>query len=100
MKSHAFSIILIMIVLMLVGAIFLYTGQLKVQYNPVQENLNLTVLFSGSGSARVVETEVTSIIEGALNTVDGVSSVTAYTENGGGYVTMTFKKGTNMETDQ
>jgi len=98
MKSHAFSIILIMIVLMLVGAIFLYTGQLKVQYNPVQENLNLTVVFSGSGSARVVETEVTSIIEGALNTVDGVSSVTAYTENGGGYVTMTFKKGTNMET--
>ena len=97
-KSHAFSIILIMVVLMLVGAIFLYTGQLKVQYNPVQENLSLSVSFSGEGSARVVETEVTSIIEGALNTVDGVSSITAHTDNGGGYISMTFKEGTNMET--
>ena len=83
---------------MLVGAILLYTGQLKVQYNPVQENLNLSVGFSGEGSARVVETEVTSIVEGALNTVDGVSSITAHTNNGGGYVSMSFKKGTNMET--
>ena len=98
-KSHAFSIILIMVVLMLVGAIFLYTGQLKVQYNPVQENLSLYVYFSGQGSARVLETEVTSVLEGALNTVDGVSSISATTDNnGGGNISLTFKKGTNMET--
>ena len=98
MKKHAFSIILIMILLMLVGVILIFTGQLNVQYNPLQENLNLTVTFSGQGSARVVETEVTSVIEGALNTVDGVSSITAQTDNGGGYISMNFKKGTNMET--
>ena len=98
MKKHAFSIILIMILLMLVGVILIFTGQLNVQYNPLQENLNLTVYFSGNGSARVVETEVTSVIEGALNTVDGVSSITAQTDNGGGYISMNFKKGTNMET--
>lgn len=97
-KSHSFSIILIMVVLMLVGAIVLYTGQLTVQFNPVKENLNLGVGFSGPGSARVVETEVTSLIEGALNTVDGVSSINATTREGGGNVTLTFKKGTNMET--
>lgn len=97
-KSHSFSIILVMILLMVVGAIFLVTGQLKVQYNPVQENLNLSVSFSGQGSARVVESEVTSIVEGALNTVDGVSSISAHTDNGGGYVSLNFKKGTNMET--
>lgn len=97
-KSHSFSIILIMVVLMLVGAIFLYTGQLKVQYNPVQENLNLSVYFRGNGSARVLESEVTSVIEGALNTVDGVSNISANTENGGGLITLSFKKGTNMET--
>ena len=44
-KSHSFSIILIMVVLMLVGTIVLYTGQLTVQFNPVQENLNLPVSF-------------------------------------------------------
>ena len=97
-KSHSFSIILIMVVLMLVGTIVLYTGQLTVQFNPVQENLNLSVSFWGPGSARVVETEVTSLIEGALNTVDGVSSINAYTSQGGGNVTLSFKKGTNMET--
>ena len=97
-KGHSFSIILIMVVLMLVGTIVLYTGQLTVQFNPVQENLNLPVSFWGPGSARVVETEVTSLIEGALNTVDGVSSINAYTNQGGGNVTLSFKKGTNMET--
>ena len=97
-KSHSFSIILIMVVLMLVGAIVLYTGQLTVQFNPVRENLSLSVHFWGPGSARVVETEVTSLIEGALNTVDGVSSINATTREGGGNVTLTFKKGTNMET--
>ena len=97
-KSHAFSIILVMVVLMLVGAIILYTGQLTVQFDPVQENLNLSIGFSGTGSARVLETEVTSIIEGAMNTVDGVSNVQATTNSGSGYVSLNFKPGTNMET--
>ena len=95
-KSHAFSIILIMIVLMLVGAACI--PYLNVQYNPVQENLNLYVSFGGSGSARVVETEVTSVVEGVLNTVDGVSNISAYTGQGGGSISLNFKKGTNMET--
>ena len=95
-KSHAFSIILIMIVLMLVGAACI--PYLNVQYNPIQENLNLYVSFGGSGSARVVETEVTSVVEGVLNTVDGVSNISAYTGQGGGSISLNFKKGTNMET--
>ena len=97
-KSHSFSIILVMILLMLVGVILIFTGQLNVQYNPLQENLSLSVYFNGSGSARVIETEVTSVIEGALNTVDGVSSISANTYNGGGNISLSFKKGTNMET--
>lgn len=95
-KSHAFSIILIMIVLMLVGAACI--PFLNVQYDPIEENLTLYVTFGGSGSARVVETEVTSVVEGVLNTVDGVSSISADTRQGGGSITLNFKKGTNMET--
>ena len=96
MKSHAFSIILVMIVLMLVGAVCI--PLLNVQYNPLQENLSLSVSFSGQGSARVIETEVTSVIEGALNTVEGVSNISANSYQGGGYINLSFKKGTNMET--
>ena len=96
MKSHAFSIILIMIVLALIGAVCI--PLLNVQYNPVQENRNLSVSFSGQGSARVIESEVTSVIEGALNTVEGVSNISANSYQGGGYINLSFKKGTNMET--
>ena len=96
MKGHSFSIILVMIVLMLVGAACI--PLLNVEYSPRQENLSLSVGFSGNGSARVIESEVTSVIEGALNTVEGVSNISAYSQQGGGSVTLTFKKGTNMET--
>ena len=40
-KSHSFSIILIMIVLMLVGAACI--PLLNVQYQPLRENLNLSI---------------------------------------------------------
>ena len=95
-KSHAFSIILIMIVLMLVGAACI--PLLNVQYEPKTENLGLSVNFSGKGSARVIESEITSVIEGALNTVAGVSSIRATSRQNGGYINLTFKKGTDMET--
>ena len=94
-KSHAFSIILIMIVLMLVGAACI--PLLNVQYEPKTENLGLSVNFSGKGSARVIESEITSVIEGALNTVAGVSSIRATSRQNGGYINLTFKKGTDME---
>ena len=97
-KSHSFSIILIMVVLMLVGAAIIFTGKLNVHYSPNQENLNLYISFSGNGSARVVETEVASVIEGAMNTVEGVSSISTTTNYGGGGISLNFKKGTNMET--
>ena len=87
-----------MVVLTLVGGIILLTGKLNVQYNPRQENLSLYISFSGNGSARVLETEVASVIEGAMNTLDGVSSISTNTNNGGGGISLTFKKGTNMET--
>ena len=96
--SHSFSIILVMIVLMLMGGAIIWSGGLNVQYDPVRDELSLTVSFKGSGSARVLETEVTSVIEGALNTVGGVTSITANTYQGYGYVMLNFKKGTNMET--
>lgn len=96
-KSHAFSIILIMVVMMLVGAATI--PLLNVQYWPSSSTQSLSVSFSyRDASARVVESEVTSVVEGALNTVAGVSNTRATSYNGGGYVSLTFKEGTNMET--
>lgn len=95
--SHAFSIILIMVVLMLIGAALL--PRLNIQYDPKQTTQSISVSFGYSGaSARVVESEVTSKIEGALNSIEGVSSTRATSNSGGGYISLEFKKGTDMET--
>ena len=85
-----------MIVLMLVGAACI--PLITVQYSPTPENQSLSVFFSYDASARVVESEVTSLIEGAMNTVSGVSGITATSGHGWGSVSMTFKEGTDMET--
>lgn len=94
-QKHAFRIILIMIVLMIVGVALL--PFLKVQYTPDRVSPTLYVMFAGQGSARVMETEVTSVIEGAMNTVTGVCDITTVSRRGGGYVSLTFKDGTNLE---
>lgn len=95
-KSHAFSIILVMIVLMLVGAACI--PMLNIQYNPVHEDLSLSVSASGQGSARVMEAEVASVIEGAMNTVNGVSDIRTSSYQNYCFVSMNFKEGTDMET--
>ncbi len=96
-KSHAFSVILIMVVLSLIGAACLWLKMLTVQYGPTQENLSISVGCSGQGSARVMEMEVTSVLEGVLNTVEGVENISANTRKGYSSVNLTFKKGTDMQ---
>ncbi len=71
---------------------------LNVQYSPQHKPQSLTVSFNYQGSARVVEAEVTSLIEGALNTIDGVSHTEAVSQNGGGYITLQFKDNVDIET--
>lgn len=92
----SFSVILIMIVAMIAGAAMV--PMLNVQYSPQRKQQSLTVSFSYQGSARVVESEVTSLLEGALNTIDGVSNTEAVSQNGGGYISLQFKDNVNMET--
>ncbi len=96
LRIPSFSVILIMVVLMVVGAALL--PKLNIQYSPRSVNNNVSVWFSYNGaSSRVVEQEVTSIIEGALNSLEGVINVSANSYQGSGNVTLTFKKGTKME---
>lgn len=96
-RIPSFSVILLMVVAMVIGAAML--PLLKLQYNPSEERSAFTVFFTYPNvSARVVESEVTSKIEGALATIDGVSYTTSTSQKGGGRVAMFFKKGTNIET--
>ena len=95
-KISSFSVILIMIVLMIVGGAML--PLLNIQYSPSSRNDYLTVSYTYTGaSARVVEAEVTSKIEGVLNSLNSVVSVSALSQKGEGSVTLEFKKGTKMD---
>ena len=92
-----FSVILVMIVFMVVGAAVM--PMLNIQYSPRQEMQSLGAGISyPNASARVVESEVTSLVEGALSSLNGATDVRASSYAGGGSVTIQFKKGTDMRS--
>ena len=92
----AFSVLLIMAALSVIGMATL--PMLNVQYSPSVEATSITVSFSWpNASARLIEQNATSRIEGALSTVSGCSGVSSYSAKGYGSVTVGFRKGTDME---
>ena len=83
----SFSVLLLMAVAAVVGiACF---PRLKVQYTPSAATSNITVSFSYPGaSARIVEAEVTSKLEGALSTIRAVEATSSISRDGSGSVTV------------
>lgn len=93
----SFSVILVFVVLMVIGAGM--TPLLNIQYSPTQKKSVLSISYSWSGaSAKLIEMEVTSKIEGLVASVAGVENISSVSTKESGYVNVQFKKGTNMET--
>lgn len=91
----AFSVLLLMAALSVVGAAVL--PSLSIQYAPSAAERRIGVNFSWyDASARLVEQRVTSRIEGALSTVSGCESVSSTSSKGGGSVSVSLRKGTDM----
>lgn len=96
LSLSSFSIILIMVVMMVIGGVLV--PLLNVQYAPSEKKQSMTVSFSYPNvSARVVEQEVTSKIEGALSTIIGVDNVDARSTYGYGSVTLQFKSSKEID---
>ena len=92
-----FSVLLVMAALSVVGLMSL--PGLKVQYLPSTEGRSLTVTYSYPyASAESVEAEATSLIEGALAGLRGVTDIRSSSSKGSGSVTVTFRKGTDMSS--
>ena len=90
-----FSVLLVMAALSVLGLMSL--PGLKVQYLPSTEGRSLTVTYSYPyASAESVESEATSLIEGALAGLRGVTDIRSSSSKGSGSVTVTFRKGTDM----
>ncbi|MBQ8593586.1 MAG: efflux RND transporter permease subunit [Bacteroidaceae bacterium] len=95
-NKTSFSIIVSFLCLALVGAIVL--PMLTVRLQPIQYNPSLTVSFSlPNSSARVVEMEVTSKLEGLLARMKGVRGVSSTSQNGRGNIRVTLDKHANIE---
>ena len=91
-----FSVVLVMVAMSVVGMACL--PLLNIQYTPSAAGRSLTVSFSlPDASAEIMEAEATSLIEGVLSGIHGVTDISSVSRKGSGSVTVSFRKGTDME---
>ena len=98
MKSRlsSFTVLTIFICLSIIGASLI--PLLSVQLTPTRANKSLRVNFGWQdASAKVMEQEVTSKLEGVFNTVQGIKSISSTSRKGSGSVSMGFKEDVDMD---
>lgn len=95
-RIPAFSLILIMAVLMVVGGALI--PLLRISYHPSSEQgKRLSISFSWPGaSQRVIEQEITSKVEGLVASVVGVEKTSSVSSRGNGRVTVVLKEKANV----
>ena len=95
-RLSSFTVILIMITLMVVGAATI--PLLSVQYSSSRDTRNINISYSWYGaSARLIEQELTSKIEGARAPISGIRDISSQSGQGNGHVSLSFKKNVNMD---
>ena len=92
-SSFTINIIFVVLIIMGGGVIPL----LSLQLNPTRYLPSLTITWYWQDApVRVVEQEVTTVLEGVLSTVSGVSKVSSSTYNESGKITVEFDKNTDL----
>jgi multidrug efflux pump subunit AcrB len=95
-RLPAFSVIIIFCMLMIIGACFV--PLLNVQLNPSTTLPQTSVnYYWGNASARVIEQEVTTPLEGVLGQIKGVKNISSVSEKGSGRITIEFDKSTDPD---
>lgn len=95
-QPSSFSILIIFILLMIVGASLL--PLLNVQLTPSRSLPGLSVSYRWpDASARVIEQEVTSKLEGLFSGVKGINKVSSVSSKGSGRINLSFKKTVNLD---
>lgn len=95
-KISSFTILASFICLCIIGASMI--PLLSVQLNPSKSLPSLSVSFSWHNvSAKVIEQEVTSKLEGVFNTVKGIKEINSSTNKENGSISIKFKKNTDLD---
>ncbi len=93
---RSFTLLVTFVCLSLVGVALV--GRLSVKLFPTQTLPSMSVSFSLPGhSARVVESEVTSRLEGVLSRIEGVKSISSQSSDGQGNISISFDKHTDID---
>ncbi|MHA7944847.1 efflux RND transporter permease subunit [Formosa sp. 3Alg 14/1] len=95
-KLSSFSVIVVCLCLSIIGASLI--PLLSVQLTPSKTNTALKINFNwNDASAKVIEQEVTSKLEGVFNTVKGVKNISSNTDKGKGSISIDFKKSVEID---
>jgi len=90
-----FTVNILFVMLIIVGAAMI--PLLSLQLNPTRYLPSLSITWSWpEAPVRVVEQEVTSVLEGVLGTVTGVKKISSTTNNGSGRITVEFDRNTDL----
>ncbi|MCF8224018.1 MAG: efflux RND transporter permease subunit [Bacteroidales bacterium] len=92
----SFTVNMIFVLLIIIGIAVIPV--LSLQLNPTRYMPEMTVSWSWHlAPSRVIEQEVTSVLEGVVSTVPGVESISSTTQNGSGYIRIEFDKKTDLQ---
>lgn len=95
-RLSAFSVIIVFVALILIGVSLI--PLINLQLEPSRSLPTISVSYSWTrASARVIEKEVTTKLEGLFNSVKGVKKLNSVTTKGSGRINLTFKKGSNLD---
>jgi len=95
-RLSSFSVIVVFVLLIITGVGLM--PLLNVQLNPSRSLPGLSVSYSWpDASARVIEQEMTSRLEGLFSSVKGIKEVSSVSSKGNGRITLSFKKTVNLD---
>jgi multidrug efflux pump subunit AcrB len=90
-----FTVNIFFVMLIIIGAAMI--PMLSLQLNPTRYLPSLTISWSWPETpVRVVEQEVTTVLEGVLSTVTGVKKISSSTYNASGRITVEFDKNIDL----
>ena len=95
-KIPSFSVLLIFAVLITVGAALI--PSLNLQYLPREKQQTMSIYFYWqNASARVIEREVTSKIDGSISSIKGLKDIVSLSRKGSGTITLYLKKNADID---
>jgi len=95
-KIPSFSVLLIFAVLITVGVALI--PSLNLQYMPREKKQTLSIYYYWqNASARVIESEVTSKIEGYISSIKGIEDIASLSRKGSGTITLYLKKNADID---